>query len=75
MMLWGLLAGGLVGSACAGVGALLGGTAATCGALVCAGGALGIIGAEGMRVRHAQERGVGGWIDEISDFLKASKTV
>ncbi|CAK9053175.1 Probable beta-glucosidase I (Beta-D-glucoside glucohydrolase I) (Cellobiase I) (Gentiobiase I) [Durusdinium trenchii] len=54
MMLRGLCVGGLVGGACAGVAALAGGAVATCGALVCAGSALGMIGAEGLRVRHSQ---------------------
>ena len=55
MMLRGLCVGGLVGGACAVVAALAGGAVATCGALVCAGSALGMIGAEGLRVRHSQD--------------------
>ena len=54
MMLWGLVVGGLCGAASAGVAAALAGSAALCASLVCAGGALGVIGAEGLRQRHVQ---------------------
>lgn len=53
-MLWGLVVGGLCGAASAGVAAALAGSAALCASLVCAGGALGVIGAEGLRQRHVQ---------------------